>query len=105
MADGGRAETQEEMIDRAARILAAAFAPGSPWISQVNYDRLTRESSGDLACPRELIVAEREERKGRRKVLVNTLRDATGRLSSAAFGSGDTTSSLPTPFTTPSGTR
>ncbi|HEY4093264.1 MAG TPA: hypothetical protein VGN46_17265 [Luteibacter sp.] len=75
MADGGRAETQEEMIDRAARILAAALATGSPWISRVNYERLAGESSGDLANPRELIVAEREERKGRRKVLVSTLRD------------------------------
>ncbi|MGN6479886.1 hypothetical protein [Luteibacter sp.] len=80
MADGGRAESQEELIDRAARILAAAFAPGSPWISQVNYDRLPRESSRDLANPRELIVAEREERKGRRKVLVKTLRDGDGKI-------------------------
>jgi hypothetical protein len=80
MADGGRAETQEEMVERAARILTAAFACGSPWISRVNYERMPTASSGDFANPRELYVAEREDRRDKRKVLVKTLRDDEGKI-------------------------
>jgi hypothetical protein len=68
------------MIERAARILAAAFACGTPWISRVNYERPLDSSSGDFANPRELFVAEREERRGKRKVLVATLRDEEGKI-------------------------
>ena len=80
MGDGGRAETQEEMIERAARVLAAAFACGTPWISRVSYERPSEDVSGDLANPRELFVAEREERRGKRKLLVPTLRDGNGKI-------------------------
>ena len=75
----GRRADSDDTVDRAARQLAAAFGGGSAWTSGVVYGK-SYGIDGDFENHRSLTVAEREERRGRRRYIDKPTRDAEGKL-------------------------
>lgn len=96
----GRRADSEDTVERAAKILAAAFGCGSSWTAGVVYGR-SFGMDGDFENHRSLTVAEREGRRGRAKYIEKPTRDQNGVLTMHGVRSWRTHTFVATPSFVP----
>ena len=96
----GRRADSHDTVERAAKILAAAFGCGSSWTSGVVYGK-SYGLEGDFENHRSLTVAEREGRRGRAKYIERPTRDQDGVLTVHGLRSWRTHTFVATPLVRP----
>jgi hypothetical protein len=96
----GRRADSEDTVERAAKILGAAFGCGSSWTAGVVYGR-SFGMDGDFENHRSLTVAEREGRRGRAKYIEKPTRDQNGVLTMHGVRSWRTHTFVATPAFVP----
>jgi len=96
----GRRADSDDTVERAAKILAAAFGCGSSWASGVVYGK-SYGLEGDFENHRSLTVAEREGRRGRARYIEKPTRDQNGVLTMHGLRSWRTHTFVATPSFVP----
>lgn len=96
----GRRADSDDTVERAAKILVAAFGCGSSWTSGIVYGK-SFGLDGDFENHRSLTVAERDGRRGRAKYIEKPTRDQNGVLTMHGLRSWRTHTFVATPSFVP----